>query len=331
MVGLVDPCTGDSDCIIFPSQPHGWKQSVVPGCDFGAAFIDLSSDNVTDLNRDSFRVGSLEVPVNPSRHFALPTVQPTYVDLSASDNDSSGLSPKGVDSGTPFEWLADEFRGIPNCVLQELSGAHTFIEKEHCPSNHETQTADRSKKDQPTKTEAAPTTKTEAAPKTKTEAAPTTKTEVAPTTKTESVPITRGPRGPYRRANGGPRGKYVRRGRPTAAPITLLDDWDTEEFPYEGPERERELLKKLRDMKQTPPPGPFCKEDVAWIPIRTQSAGQYFLHEVAVIPWSRLDDFRNGEGMDKMFPCRFTKETLKKRPPGSLKTPRANSASKVIK
>lgn len=116
-----------------------------------------------------------------------------------------------------------------------------------------------------------------------------------------------------------------------ASPIVLVDDFDTDEFPYQGLQREQELLKDLRDLKQTPKPGPFSKDDIGWLPIQTQSAGQYFHHEIAVIPWSRLEDFRTGEGMDKMFPCRFTKETLKKRLPGSLSTPRANSASKVIR
>lgn len=116
-----------------------------------------------------------------------------------------------------------------------------------------------------------------------------------------------------------------------APSIVLVDDWDTEEFPYQGPEREKELLKKLREFKQTPPPGPFCKDDIAWEPIRTQSAGQYFLHEVAIIPWRRLDDFRTGEGMDKNFLYRFTKETQRKKAPDSLNIPRANSASKVIR
>ncbi len=111
----------------------------------------------------------------------------------------------------------------------------------------------------------------------------------------------------------------------------LSEDWEEVETPYEGPEREEELVRGLRDMKQTPPPGPFSKEDLTWLPIRTQGGGRHYIHDVAVIPWRRLPDFREGEGEDKSYPCRFNKETVKKNKPGSLVFPRANSAAKVIK
>ena len=111
----------------------------------------------------------------------------------------------------------------------------------------------------------------------------------------------------------------------------LSEDCKEEDIPYEGPEREEELVRGLRDMKQTPPPGPFSREDLTWLPIRTQGGGRHYIHDVAVIPWRRLQDFREGEGQDKSYPCRFNKETVKKNKPGSLVFPRANSAAKVIK
>ena len=39
------------------------------------------------------------------------------------------------------------------------------------------------------------------------------------------------------------------------------------QFPYQVPEREEEFLKKLRDVKQTPPRGPFSKVGIALLPI----------------------------------------------------------------
>ena len=111
----------------------------------------------------------------------------------------------------------------------------------------------------------------------------------------------------------------------------LSEDWEEEDTPYEGPECEEELVRGLRDMKQTPPPGPFSREDLTWLPIRTQGGGRHYIHNVAVIPWRRLQDFREGEGQDKSYPCRFNKETVKKNKLGSLVFPRANSAAKVIK
>ena len=108
-------------------------------------------------------------------------------------------------------------------------------------------------------------------------------------------------------------------------------DWEEEDTPYEGPEREEELVRGLRDMKQIPPPGPFSREDLMWLPIRTQGGGCDYIHDVAVIPWRRFQDFREGEGQDKSYPCRFNKETVKNNKPGSLVFSRANSAAKVIK
>ena len=111
----------------------------------------------------------------------------------------------------------------------------------------------------------------------------------------------------------------------------LSEDWEEDDPPYQGPEREEELVRGLWEMKQTPPPSPFCREDLTWEPIRTQGGGRHYIHEIAVIPWKRLSDFREGEGQDKLYPCRFNKETVSKNKPGSLVLPRANSAAKVIK
>ena len=84
-------------------------------------------------------------------------------------------------------------------------------------------------------------------------------------------------------------------------------------------------------MKQTPPPGPLSREDLTWLMIRTQGEGHHYIHDVTVIPCRRLQDFKEGKGQDKSYPCRSNKETVKKNKPGSLVFPRANSAAKVIK
>ena len=111
----------------------------------------------------------------------------------------------------------------------------------------------------------------------------------------------------------------------------LSEDWEEEDIPYEGPEREEELVRGLRDMKQIPPPCPFSREDLAWLPIRTQGGGRHYIHDVALIPWRRLQDFSEGEGQEKLYSYRFNKKTVKKNKPGSLVYPRANSSAKVIK
>jgi hypothetical protein len=52
---------------------------------------------------------------------------------------------------------------------------------------------------------------------------------------------------------------------------------------------------------------------------------------VVVIPWERLQDFVDGENNNPEFPCRFTKEALKRNPLGSVKLVRPNTYSVQIK
>ena len=105
---------------------------------------------------------------------------------------------------------------------------------------------------------------------------------------------------------------------------------EEDEIRYEGPQREKQLLDGLREILQNPPPRLF-KEDLTWIPIQTQSGGRYFLNDVVVISWIRLEDFTIGEDNDRMFPCSFMKKTLKKTTVRLFQRSQASSVSKIIK
>ena len=71
----------------------------------------------------------------------------------------------------------------------------------------------------------------------------------------------------------------------------------------------------------------FFKKDILWRPILSH----HRLNDVAVIPWERLQDFVDGENNNPEFPRRFTKETLKRNPLGSVKLVRPNTCSVQIK
>ena len=112
--------------------------------------------------------------------------------------------------------------------------------------------------------------------------------------------------------------------------LTMEAKTDPQDPPY-NPDREQILLEEMRGVLQNPPPGPFKKEDILWRPILSQGCGHRRLNDVAVIPWERLQDFVDGENNNPEFPCRFTKEMLKKNPLGSVKLVRPNTCSVQIK
>jgi hypothetical protein len=71
--------------------------------------------------------------------------------------------------------------------------------------------------------------------------------------------------------------------------------------------RKRDLLQALKATVQEPPPGPFQKFDILWLPYVTSVHGLYNNAEISVIPWDWLDDFIEGEQNNLDFPCKFMK------------------------
>jgi hypothetical protein len=59
--------------------------------------------------------------------------------------------------------------------------------------------------------------------------------------------------------------------------------------------RERDRFHKLKAIVQDPLLGPFFKNDFMWLPHLTSGHGLYREAEMAMIPWSRLEDFVEGE------------------------------------
>ncbi len=76
---------------------------------------------------------------------------------------------------------------------------------------------------------------------------------------------------------------------------------------YVVPSRERDLFHKLKAIIQDPPLEPFLKNDFMWLPHLTSGLGLYREVEIVVIPWSRLEDFVEGEQNNLDFPCKFTR------------------------
>jgi hypothetical protein len=96
-----------------------------------------------------------------------------------------------------------------------------------------------------------------------------------------------------------------------------------------GLEREEELMAVLWLMVQSPSEGPIQRKNLEWTPVLFQRRGTYKVHEVAVIHWSHLEDFRVGESNNPTYPYKFLKDVRRVRPVGSLAIPRANNASRV--
>jgi hypothetical protein len=76
---------------------------------------------------------------------------------------------------------------------------------------------------------------------------------------------------------------------------------------YVVPSRERDLFDKLKAIVQDPPLGPFKKNDLMWLPHLTSGHGLYREAEIAMIPWSRLEDFVEGEQNNPNYPFKFTR------------------------
>ena len=95
--------------------------------------------------------------------------------------------------------------------------------------------------------------------------------------------------------------------------------------------KQANLIKELRSRVQTPPLGEFCKQDLLWTDLVTNGKGKYRTSKVAKIFWDRLADFIQGEQHDPLYPCKFTKETLRVNGPNSLRKPRANNPALLVR
>jgi len=49
--------------------------------------------------------------------------------------------------------------------------------------------------------------------------------------------------------------------------------------------KERDLIQALKETMQSPPPRPFQKHDIKWVPHVTTKHGLYNHIEIAIIPW----------------------------------------------
>ncbi len=71
--------------------------------------------------------------------------------------------------------------------------------------------------------------------------------------------------------------------------------------------KERDLIQTLKETLQSPPPRPFQKHDIKWLPHVTTKHGFYNHTKTLVIPWDWLKDFVQGEQNYPKFPCKFTR------------------------
>jgi hypothetical protein len=71
--------------------------------------------------------------------------------------------------------------------------------------------------------------------------------------------------------------------------------------------RERDLIQALKETLQSPPPGPFQKNNINWLRHVTTGHGLYKHIKTRIIPWDRFEDFVQGEQNYLEFPCKFTR------------------------
>ena len=95
--------------------------------------------------------------------------------------------------------------------------------------------------------------------------------------------------------------------------------------------KQADLIKELRSRVQKPPLGEFSMQDLVWTDQVTNGKGKYKTSKVAVIFWDRLDDFIQGEQHHPLYPCKFTKETIRVNGPNTLRKPRANSPALLVR
>ena len=96
-------------------------------------------------------------------------------------------------------------------------------------------------------------------------------------------------------------------------------------------EKQVGLTMVLRERVQNPHSGSFCMEDLVWTDHVTKNKGKSKSSKLAIIFWDRLDDFIKGEQSHPDFPCKYTKETVRKNLPNSLRSPRAHSPALLLR
>ena len=68
-----------------------------------------------------------------------------------------------------------------------------------------------------------------------------------------------------------------------------------------------------------------------WTNHVTIGSGLHKGSKLDVILWERLDDFIFGEQHHPLYPCRFDDEVIRQNLPNSLRSPRAQSATLVVR
>lgn len=113
--------------------------------------------------------------------------------------------------------------------------------------------------------------------------------------------------------------------------VCISDDELEETNPKVFQERQSDLMMALRERVQNPHLGSFCMEDLVWTDHVTKNKGKSKSSKLAIIFWDRLDDFIKGEQSHPDFPCKYTKETVRKNLPNSLRSPRAHSPALLLR
>jgi hypothetical protein len=93
------------------------------------------------------------------------------------------------------------------------------------------------------------------------------------------------------------------------------------------------LLQALKAIMQEPPPWPFQKSNILWLPHVTSGHGLYNSAKIAIIPWDCFNDFIEGEQNNFNFPCEFTrtKDQARSFAPNTLTHPRTNSVAFIYR
>ncbi len=97
--------------------------------------------------------------------------------------------------------------------------------------------------------------------------------------------------------------------------------------------KERDLIETLKETMQSPPPKPFQKDHITWLPHVAFKHGLYKQTQIVIFPWDQLQDCVQGEHNNLEFPCKFTRTKEHKlcNPPNTLTHLRTNFMLLVIR
>ena len=87
----------------------------------------------------------------------------------------------------------------------------------------------------------------------------------------------------------------------------------------------------LRERERDPYSCTFCMDDLVWIDHVTNGMGQYITSIFVVVLWDKSNGVINGEQHHPRYPCKYTKDIFKVNSPNSLKTPRANIPTLLLR